>query len=337
MKHRFISSAALFLAAVLSISCLFSCTRLSSTKEEKEGILKIGDSTVPYELYRYLALNFKKDYPSESDEQLKERVESTLLDIYTVVEAAKSYGLSPDGDYFEEAADNAVQLAIDSAGGKSEYKKQLDESFMTDSVFRFLTKKDALNDELYYAMINAGDLDDSEEHVLSLALGDEFICVKQVLITDENSNNSGELFYKPAKAHTEEEAAEIAESVREKAVSGENFDTLVKDYGESLYMMQNTEGYYVCRGMWEQENEDAVFALDVGEISPVVKSRAGFSVFLRCEKDASQIKSHISSIAEDYGRAVFSAYAEKVRDSLKIEPLEKYNEISISKMAAAEK
>ena len=47
---------------------------------------------------------------------------------------------------------------------------------------------------------------------------------------------------------------------------------LVKKYGESLYMINNTDGYYVCRGMWEKENEDAVFALDEGEISEVIKS-----------------------------------------------------------------
>ena len=97
-------------------------------------------------------------------------------------------------------------------------------------------------------------------------------------------------------------------------------------------MMQNTDGYYICRGMWETVNEDAAFALGVGDISPVVKSRAGFSVFQRCEKNEERIEAQISSIAESYGKAVFALYVENVRDSLQAEKLDKYNEINILEM-----
>lgn len=332
MTRKFLSVTAFVMSVLLIIPVLSSCTRLSSTKEESETVLTVGEYEVPYELYRYLALNFRKDYPEASEEELREMVLSALLDIYAVIAAAKDYGITPGDDYFEEAADNAVQLAMDEAGGKSEYKKELEESYMNDSVFRFLSMKDAINDELYYAMVNSGDIDDSAENVRKLALGDEFVCAKQVLITSEESVFSGELYYKPAQTHTREEAAALAEKVREKALAGEDFDALVRDFGESLYMMQNTDGYYVCHGMWEDVNENAVFSLPENGISEVTESKAGFSVFKRCQKDAGYIEENIDTLRESYGRALFTLYIEEKRDKLTVKTGEKYDSVSIIQM-----
>lgn len=332
MARKLISAVALILALLTAISALASCGGLSSSKEEQETVLKIGEYSVPYELYRYVALNFRKDFPDASEEDLREKTLSALLDIYAVIAAAKEYSLTPDDDFFKEAADNASQLARDEAGGKSEYKKKLAESFMNDSVYRFLSVKDVLSQELYYAMVNKGDIDDSAENLVSLFQKGEIVCVKQILITTEDSTTGGEVQYTPAETHTDDEAARIAADVREKALAGESFDTLVDEYGESFYMFRNTDGYYLCRGMWEDENENAVFALGTGDISEVVKSDAGYSVFMRCEGSADYVKNNAGTIGENYGRGVYTVFVEKMRESLTVEKTEKYEELKIKSL-----
>ena len=322
----------LFLALMTVSTALFSCTKLSSSKLETETVMRIGDYEIPYELYRYIVLNFKKDYPDAADDELKGKTEAALLDIYAILITAEKYGLSVNDEYFETVADKEAEVAVEKAGGKDEYKKELEDAYMNDSVFRFLTKKDAVYGELYYAMEEAGKIETDKEKIKALAMSDEFVCVKQVLIVGENPDKTGELYYKPAKKHTNDEAKKIAENVREKALAGENFDSLVRDFGESLYMIQNPDGYYVCRGMWEDGVFDVIAGLETGEISEVCESTAGYSVFLRCEKNEKYVESHTEKIMEDSGKAVFSTEIEKVRSGLKAEPSEKYDSIDIGAM-----
>ena len=71
-------------------------------------------------------------------------------------------------------------------------------------------------------------------------------------------------------------------------------------------MFNNTDGYYVCRGMWDSANEDAVFALETSEVSEVVESPSGFSVFKRCEKSDGYIDSHVDDLANDYYKAQYN-------------------------------
>lgn len=324
-KRRIIS---LFLCVVMIALSLSSCTVLSSTSREKEIVLTVGEYEVPYELYYYLSENLKADNKEISDKELEEKVFEMIGEMYAVFSLAEDYGISYDDEYISSMVDDAVSLAIEECGSKGDYKKELEESYMNDSVFRFLEKHSRTADELLSAMIGSGKYPTDDDGIIALAASDEFICVKQILVMSEDSVSRGEdMYFSTGEKHTEKEAQEIAEKAHEKAVAGEDFDTLVKEYGESLYMFNNTDGYYVCRGMWEKENENAVFALDIGEISPVVKSSSGYSVFLRCEKSDSYIKNNVDKIADDYYSAQYNILLEKRIDSLEIEKTEAYESI----------
>lgn len=307
---------------------LSSCTVLSSTAREKEIVLTVGEYEVPYELYYYLSENLKADNEDISEKELEEKVFEMIGEMYAVFSLAEDYGISYDDEYIGSQVEDAVSLAIEECGSKDDYKKALKESYMNDSVYRFLEKHSRTADELLSAIISSGKYPTDDEGIAALASSDEFICVKQILVMSENSVTHGEdMYFVPGEEHTEKEAQEIAEKAREKAVSGEDFDSLVKEYGESLYMFNNTDGYYVCRGMWEKENEEAVFSLEVGEVSPVVKSSSGYSVFLRCEKSDSYIKNNVDKIADDYYSAQYNILLEKRIDSLEIKKTEAYESI----------
>ncbi|MBE6587176.1 MAG: hypothetical protein E7647_02030 [Ruminococcaceae bacterium] len=297
-----------------------SCSTLSSSAEERKTVLTVGEYEVPYELYYYVTNNLRKDLPEADEKTIEAEAFEMIREIYAVFSLAEDFGIDGDDKYIASIVDDAVKLAIEECGGKKEYKEALAEIHMNDSVFRLLKRHSQTAEELLSAIINSGKYPTDENALKNLVSGDEFIRVKQILIMSESSVSSADdTFYSTGEEHTDEEALEIAERVREKALAGEDFDSLVNEFGESLYMFNNTDGYYVCRGMWEKENEDAVFALEVGEISEVIKSPSGYSVFLRCDKSDSYIDSKIEDIADDYYKAQYNLLLKERIEKLTVE------------------
>ncbi|MBQ2729276.1 MAG: peptidylprolyl isomerase [Clostridia bacterium] len=319
----------LLLCASLLLVALSSCTVLSSTSREKETVLLVGDYEVPYELYYYIFENLKADMPDANEETIEKEAFEMLREIYAVFELAKDFGIDPDGEYITSIADDAAKMAIEECGGKKEYKKALGESFMNDSVFRFMKKHSQTADEILSAIMNSDKYPKTDEEIIAVAKSDEFVCVKQILVMSENSVNTyDDTLFTPAENHTDEEALGIAKKALERARAGEDFDTLVSEYGESLYMFNNTDGYYVCRGMWEDVNEECIFGLEVGEISDVIESRSGYSVFLRCEKDDAFIESKVDNIAKDYYSAQYNLLIEERVAELEVKTTEAYDSIN---------
>ncbi len=295
------------LCIVTAFMSFASCSTLASTADEKKIIMTVGDYEVPYELYYYITMNLKKDLPDATKEELDKEAFEMLSEMYAVFSLAEDFGIDGDDEYIASIVDDAVLLAIEECGGKKEYKKALSETYMNDSVFRFLKKHSQTADELLSAIIESGKYPTKDSALKGVFASDEFICVKQILVMSENSIASADdTLYLTGEKHTDEEARKIAGEARDKALAGADFDSLVNKYGESLYMFNNTDGYYVCRGMWDKANEDAVFALEVGEISEVVESPSGYSVFLRCDKSEKYIDSHIDELANDYYAAQYN-------------------------------
>ncbi len=324
MKIVKIISICVLAAVILSAFC--SCSPLSSTKEEKEIVMTVGDYEVPYELYYYLSENLKVDMPDADDKTIEEEVFQMVKELYAVFSLGEDFGIGYDDKYINSVADDAAKLAIEECGGKEEYKKALAESYMNDRVYHFLERHAKTADEILSAIIDSEEYHLDEEGTKSLVMSDEFVCVKQILVVGESSVSSVEdTNFIAAEKHTDEEALAIAEKAHAEAVAGADFDTLVNEYGEALYMFNNTDGYYICRGMWDSVNEDAVFDLKIGEISDVVKSEKGYSVFLRCEKDEKYVEDNIDTLANNYYRAVYNLLLQEKIDSLTVVTNEVYD------------
>ena len=323
---RYIKLVSFVCFAAILLSCLSSCTVLSSTKDEKTVVMTVGEYEVPYELYYYITENLKKSYSDE--ETIKAEREKTLVDIYSVFALAESYGISFDDEYIASIADDAAKFAIEDCGGKSEYKKALAKNYMNDSVYRFLERYSATAAEVLSAVTSSSKIPKDDEGIIALAKSDEFIRVKQILVVGESGTESvDDTYFQTKEPHTNEEAMAIAKKAYDRAKAGEDFDSLVKEYGESLFMFNNTDGYYICRGMWDEVNEEAAFALQVGEVSEVIESDSGYSVFLRCEKSDAYIESHADDIRDDYCKAEYELALGKVRSEMKVSETEALSEM----------
>jgi len=337
MKYRKLFVPA---AAALSLSLLLSgCgkTDLSSTREESAPVMVIDGYDVPYELYRYAALNHKDDYEAGLTEteaaelwlgeegkarmaQLQEDTEDTLKFLYTTLSLAEDYGIDADG----EIITYAVELAMEDiyAGYEEDMDAYLDSLapyHMNDSVYRFLSRNQILTNDLYSAMLEAGDIETDEAVLAEMFRSDDFIRIRQILIAADNGNSA-------------EENRAAAEAILDRLESGGDFEALLKEYGEDLFMFNNPDGYYMTRGNRHQAFEDAAFALEIGEYSDIVETEAGFSILLRCEKEEAYLEKHFDDLRQEYSNAAYNALLQAHMETLTAEALPALESYSIITM-----
>ncbi len=111
-------------------------------------------------------------------------------------------------------------------------------------------------------------------------------------------------------------ATERMMEVRAKLDAGESFEDLAREYSDDVTAASGGDLGFIARGIMVPEFEDAVFALDPGEVSGVVPTRFGFHIIQAVEKDddrvhARHILARLSPGPEDAERA--RARAETLR------------------------
>lgn len=327
---------ALFALALVMILSLISCGNdkdiLESTKTEKTVLMTVDGFEVPLELYRYVALNTKADYEAanggskeiwlgESGAMLVEEANAAINDIivtmYTTRSLAAKYGISPEDEYIRDTVDILMDNVYESYGyDYIAYKNDLDAVNMTDAVYRFITENDLLAEELYAKLVAEGEILSEEDDLRAVVNGNEFIRVKQILLSGENGN-------------TDEENLALANKLLDKISSGESFEDLVQKYGKDLYMFNNNDGYYICRGNRYEEFEDAAFSLEIGEVSEVVKTPAGYSIIKRYEKESGYLNENFDDLCDEYSEGKYNTILEAHKGNLTAEPTNEMKNYSI--------
>lgn len=328
----------LTLGICLGMLALSGCGSTSdvpkSTKEEQKAVMTVDGIDVPYEIYRYVALNYKEQYEAEAGGdtgiwdgadgnelfgRLNENVEKTIINLYATQSMCAQYDISPDDDMIAKEVDQKMdELYEQYEDDMALYTESLTEAHMNDSVYRFLVRNDLLSDALFYAMYNAGEFPDNED-LTPIFASDEFIRVKQILISADNGN-------------TDEENLAKAEEIYRMVTAGADFDTLVQEYGQDLYLFNNDDGYYIARGTRYPEFEKAAFSLEVGEVSGIVASSAGYSIIKRYEKDEQYLADHYDDLRTEYYSALYNVRLETYADGLTLERLPALDNYSIFTM-----
>lgn len=302
------------LAALLVLIVLFTA---AGCGKESTAVLTVGDGqfAVRYDVYRYIVLSLKDELSGGDDvffetEEAKEKLTAetfrAVRQYYAVLSLAAEYGIDSDSAAIKEAVGDQRRTAVKACGGEEAFKNMLKERHMTEDVFEFLAASSAVQDELYYKLLNDAVFETDEDALRAIFASDEVIRIKQVLID-------------PSRYESREQALAAAAVVRDDAVAGADFDTLVNTYGADLFMFNNPDGYYLMRGVWYREFEEAAFALAVGDVSDIVETPVGFSILLRLEKEESYLGSHFEDLKADYYDASFSRIIEARAEGISVE------------------
>ncbi|MCR5683122.1 MAG: peptidylprolyl isomerase, partial [Clostridiales bacterium] len=274
-------------------------------------------------MYRYLALNYKRDLEAggSSDvwlgeggaallEELDHDVSAALAYLYATVSLADDYGIHADDAYITDTVEMRMKALYEDYGDDYEaYVEYLRSYNMNDSVYRFFVRNDVLAEELVAEMEKRGEIPTDDASLRAILAGDEVVRVKQILVTAEDM--------------TEEEAEAAANLLLDRVRAGEDFDTLVQKEGRDLYMFNNPDGYYISRGSYHREFEDAAFSLAVGETSGVIRTDAGWSILKRYEKEQSYLNEHFDDLADEYITGQYNIRLEEREAALRAEGVEK--------------
>ena len=324
--------ALLSVCALVLTGCGGSKAVLSSSTDEKTVIGKVADYDVPMEIYKYVALNYREDYEKGDPnvwlgeggaallDELSVSTDETVVRLYTTVAMCEDYGIHPDDEYIVAALDARMESIYESYSNNYDvYKTAIANYNMNDSVYRFLMRNDIMSEELLAKMIEKGEIPAYSEDFRNTVTSDEFVRVKQILIYSSNGK-------------TEEENLDTAKMIKARLDKGEEFETLLGQFGEDVYMFSNTDGYYLSRGSYYTEFEDTAFSLEVGEISDIVKTPAGFCIIKRYEKDEQYIDGHLTDLYATYRDGLYNLALEGKKATLSVEWNDKAEKYTIFNM-----
>lgn len=269
-----------------------------------QAAITVGEYTVNYDLYRYFYLNYRDElrashtdangniHTAALDADIRSRIAEAVCGLYGTVSLADDYGITPsDGDVRAAAVEYVDAIKAYHKENKLDFNGELADNYMTEEIFVFLMSLDSLEDKLFAALVSdGGAIEDNDEKLLEILAGDDFVRAKQIFIEND-------------KGETVEENRAIAEEALAAYRDGVSFDTLIGRYSEDLAMP--ADGYYFTHMEMIEAFENAAFALQDGEVSPVVESEDGFHILLRLPKDAAYLQENFEDLKSQYQTSAF--------------------------------
>ena len=290
------------LLAVFFCIPLFSCgdgiRPIKASKEELRTVAKILGEEVKYDEIRYLAYSYKLDMamrlgediwndPSEEHlAELREKIENVLLENAALISYYDEYDIDMDSSEVENTVNSYINEFAEEIGEREEYKKYLEENYLTDRYLRYILSIELCRETLRTELLKDGSIDASDETFESVVKSDEFARTLHVYI----GNDAGDDI---------EENRKLAEKVVSLLDSGEPMTRMIGRYSEDVYMT-TTDGYYFMRGEYEKAYEDTAFSLGIGEYSGVVEGEKCFYVIMRLEKEDDYINRNFETLKDQY-------------------------------------
>ena len=360
MKRSFIFRVIpliLMTALLISATAFVGCGNKSvtdgakSTEEDLRVVGKVGEYDVLYDEYRYVVLSCKAsleyEYGSDiwSDEAkiaeyspiLEQMVADRITANYAVLSLCKAYGYEDplhDKDnvkYVNSKIENEIYLMAIEAGysvevkqknngdlkytykkgeldkAKAIFEEALKKSYLTERVMRLTLGTEYAFSRLSEILTTEkNEIPHKAEDIEAYMKGDRFICTKHVFIEDDGRSSREKLL-------------EDAETVLSLYANGRSMDSLIgSKYNKDISMPYG--GYYFTYGEMDEAYEKAAFALEVGQVSDIVETDAGFYIIWRCAKDENYMLTNLESYAN---QIIYAQANEKVRNHQSALTLEK--------------
>ena len=312
---------ALLLAVVILMSVLSGCA-------SKPYVMVIDGMKVRQGTFAYYYGYSYAAYSSYGDSTVMYYALTNMCQHVAVYRLFDQYGLKLTEED-RQSVEDARAAKIESLGGQAGYAAFLKTIGLTDKLYReILTVAPMYNQLKDYLYGEGGSKYMSEEEVRQ-AYADLYVHEVHIFISTadvETVEDQDALYAKAEEAHA-------------RAVAGENFTDLILEYGDDVYMVEHPEdGYYLAQGdSGSDVIYEALFNLEIGEISDIVTVSNGFFIYKRLPVGEDYLDSVFSDGAmyDSYISTELSYYIMDVMTDYDIEYLTAYYEVDFTTAAAA--
>lgn len=312
MKKEIFRILALFLVLVLGLLALPSC---AYKKGDTTVLMTVGGIEVTAEQYRFICMKNAtilagddKEYftGDEGELHLKEleaAVERELRLYYAVETLAKKYGVKLSKDDKSLIKEELKSLRAES-DSKKEYYEWLERSYMSENIFYVQTANYYLERNLFYHIIDEqnGILKMSDEQLLK-DVEEHFYAAGQILIKNDSHNPENTL-----------------ETVMTALENGSDFYELTQKYsGDTIKDVR-----YFTKGEMQDYFEEAVKALEIGEISKPIRSDIGIHIIKREPIDKAYVNKNMEAFRDTNFVRIYNEMLEQEAEGLEIVYTEAY-------------
>lgn len=265
-----------------------------NTDDYKELVKNLKSSILENLTYQKLITQNAKKAGYTITEEILEQARSEFNGIITSVEeqikSQEGGNTSGNTDYAKRAKEYVDEQLKQIGKTQDEYIKILAEQIVTEQFMDKTIGEIQVSDEEiknYYDSEVKAQKEGTSVEDLQLYSGPG-VRVKHILIAlpkeqqDEFNKLFNEQKTEEAKAYLDEKLKGIypkAQVVLNKVKKGEDFEKLIKEYGEDPEMVDNAEGYTVKNdGEFVPEFEDAALKLKAGQTSDLVPTLYGYHI-----------------------------------------------------------
>ncbi len=248
---------------------------------------------------------------------IKEESLEQLVEQKVAANEAKKEGMSLT-DEEKKSIDDSKSSMIKNMGGKDAYEKVLKSYGLTEKTYDALIEENSIYSKFYNQKMEEMTVTDEEAKA---EFESKYLRAKHILITVDTET-------------TDEAAQAKAQELLDQINGGADFDALMKENSKDPGLESQPDGYiFTDNGAMIKEFQDAAFALEVGQVSNIVKTTAGYHIIKREALLPESFEENKETVISSMKQDKFKEYIETLKSSAKIEKDEKaYNNFKVEKI-----
>ncbi len=316
---------------VIFTACLFLLVAINYVWAEEKAASKEGVATVngkPIDPAAYdremkkLNMRYEKTGQKLSDEERK-KIESAVLDDLITREVLYQESEKAGIKVSDEEVNKQYDMIVKRYPDEKKFKELLKQwDFTEEEIKSEIKRRTAVQELIKTNVTDKINIEDKDVKKFYDDNPDKFQSSEEV--------KASHILIKldPAKADEAKktDAKKKLEDTKERLAKGEDFAKLAKEISEGPSNKNGGDLGFVRRGQMVKPFEDAVFALDAGEVSDIVETQFGYHLIKVFEKkparkvEFKEVKERLSNqLKQQKAQEKAIAYIEKLKESAKIE------------------
>ncbi len=330
---------ALILSVVMLVLCFAGCGKSANygTIDGKPINAELYNAMArttlsAYTSYGYDATQLKDllaQKSGEGDATMGDMMKESFLDNikqYIAIEAlAKDHDIALSDDdkkYLEEQKASYVEQS----GGKAEFVKTLNEQGMTEEIFDYVQANGRLQEKVFLALFSQGGIYETDKNFVISDIVSNNVRVRHIVIQAKESD--ADFAEKKAKA----------EEALGRAKAGEDFEALIKEYGEDPGMDTYVDGYVFNKeGILADSGSpldatftETSFGIGVNEVSDICLSTSGLHIIKRLPLDEAYVSENLDTYYLSYASSAFSDKLFEIAEKFEVKTTEEFDNLDLS-------